>query len=183
VDVFERAADETVHHLKNNRTGVSLYRNRTKGREHSALCAIQHLDIVSLTVYNTQGTRAHTHRELIRKWLWKLHSFIVGVNHPSSIPRHLRSLPYCNTIARPLRNIGPPTDPPVTPYHIADGNIVYMPSRVSPRSSKIEIHINIYICIHIHTSIYLRWALFTADVFPPRPLLIRLWRRGEYINI
>ena len=23
------------------------------------------------TVYNTKGTRAHTHRELIRKWLWE----------------------------------------------------------------------------------------------------------------
>ena len=22
-------------------------------------------------VYNTKGTRAHTHRELIRKWLWE----------------------------------------------------------------------------------------------------------------
>jgi len=25
----------------------------------------------SQTVYNTKGTRAHTHRELIRKWLWE----------------------------------------------------------------------------------------------------------------
>ena len=23
------------------------------------------------TVYNTKGTRAHTHRELIREWLWE----------------------------------------------------------------------------------------------------------------
>ena len=23
------------------------------------------------TVYNTKGTRAHTHRELIRTWLWE----------------------------------------------------------------------------------------------------------------
>jgi len=40
---------------------------------------------------------------------------------------HLQSLPYCNTIARPLRNIRPPTDPPFlchTPYTIGDGNIV-----------------------------------------------------------
>jgi len=27
--------------------------------------------LFSLTVYNTKGTRAHTHRELIRKWLWE----------------------------------------------------------------------------------------------------------------
>ena len=27
--------------------------------------------IYSQTVYNTKGTRAHTHRELIRKWLWE----------------------------------------------------------------------------------------------------------------
>jgi len=26
---------------------------------------------ISQTVYNTKGTRAHTHRELIRKWLWE----------------------------------------------------------------------------------------------------------------
>ena len=25
----------------------------------------------TVTVYNTKGTRAHTHRELIRKWLWE----------------------------------------------------------------------------------------------------------------
>jgi len=25
----------------------------------------------SQTVYNTKGTRAHTHRELIRQWLWE----------------------------------------------------------------------------------------------------------------
>ena len=40
---------------------------------------------------------------------------------------HLQSLPYCNTIARPLRNICPPTDAPFvchTPYNIGDGNIV-----------------------------------------------------------
>jgi len=38
----------------------------------------------------------------------------------------LQSLPYCNTIARPLRNIRPPTDPFFlchTPYNIGDGNI------------------------------------------------------------
>ena len=32
-------------------------------------CAV--CDTVSQTVYNTKGTRAHTHRELIRKWLWE----------------------------------------------------------------------------------------------------------------
>ena len=42
-------------------------------------------------------------------------------------PPHLQSLPYCNTIARPFRNILPRTDPPSvchTPYNIGDGNIV-----------------------------------------------------------
>jgi len=47
---------------------------------------------------------------------------------PSSFyrPPHLQSLPYCNTIARPLRNIRPPTDPSLchTPYNIGDGNIL-----------------------------------------------------------
>ena len=48
-----------------------------------------------------------------------LQSFIVGVNHPCIAPTHLQSLPYFNTIARALRNIRPPTDPPFvchTPY-------------------------------------------------------------------
>jgi len=42
-------------------------------------------------------------------------------------PPNLQSLPYCITIARPLRNIHPPTDPSLlrhTPYNISDGNIV-----------------------------------------------------------
>jgi len=42
-------------------------------------------------------------------------------------PPHLQSLPYSNTIARPLRNIRPSTDPPYachTPYNIGDENIV-----------------------------------------------------------
>ena len=42
-------------------------------------------------------------------------------------PPHLQSLLYCNTIARPLRNIRSPTDPSFvchTPYNICDGNIV-----------------------------------------------------------
>jgi len=44
---------------------------------------------------------------------------------------HLQSLPYCNTISRPLRNIRPPTNPPFvchTPYTIGDGNIVWRPN-------------------------------------------------------
>ena len=35
------------------------------------------------------------------------------------LPPHLQSLPYCNTIAGPLRNIRPPTDPPfIMPFTI-----------------------------------------------------------------
>jgi len=53
--------------------------------------------------------------------------FIVGVNHPFIAPPHLHSLPYCNAIARPLRNTGPSNDPPFvchTSYNIGDGTIV-----------------------------------------------------------
>jgi len=42
-------------------------------------------------------------------------------------PPHLQSIPYCNTIARPLRNTRPPTDPSFechTPCTFGDGNIV-----------------------------------------------------------
>ena len=36
-------------------------------------------------------------------------------------PPHLQSLPYCNTITRPLRSIRPPTDPRMLmPYTIRD---------------------------------------------------------------
>jgi len=54
-------------------------------------------------------------------------SFIVGGNLPCIAPTRLQSLPYCITIARPLRNIRPPTAPPLlchTPYDIGDGNSV-----------------------------------------------------------
>jgi len=56
-----------------------------------------------------------------------LQSFIVGVHHPCTPPPHLQSLPFCNTIARPLGNIRPLTDPPCVcrePYNIGDGNFV-----------------------------------------------------------
>jgi len=49
-------------------------------------------------------------------------------------PPNLQSLPYCNTVARPLRNMRPPTDPPLlghTPYDIGDGNIVLRPTRIA----------------------------------------------------
>jgi len=42
-------------------------------------------------------------------------------------PPHWQSLPYCITIARPLRNIRPPTYSFFlcnTPYTIGDGNLV-----------------------------------------------------------
>ena len=35
---------------------------------------IQHI----YTVYNTKGTRAHTHRELIQEWLWELKGTSLG---------------------------------------------------------------------------------------------------------
>jgi len=58
-----------------------------------------------------------------------LQSFIVivGVHHPFIAPLHLQSLPYCNTVARPLRNTRPPHRPLLfcrTPYNIGDGNVV-----------------------------------------------------------
>jgi len=57
-----------------------------------------------------------------------LESFIVGVNPPIiTRPLRLQSLPYCNTIARPLRNIRSPTNPCYSchvPCNIGDSNIV-----------------------------------------------------------
>jgi len=52
---------------------------------------------------------------------------IMGVHHPCIAPPHLQSLRYCKTIARLLRNIRPPSDPPCVchvPYNIGNNNIV-----------------------------------------------------------
>jgi len=68
---------------------------------------------------------------------------------------HLRRLPWCNTIARPLRNIRPDTDPPFvcyTPYNIDDGNIVWRPS------SNTMGYVYIYVCMYMYIYIYIRQA-------------------------
>jgi len=49
------------------------------------------------------------------------------INHPFITPAHPHYPHYCNTIARRLRHIYPPPDPPFichTPYNIGNGNIV-----------------------------------------------------------
>jgi len=38
---------------------------------HRIVVVFSPYNIYSQTVYNTKGTRAHTHRELIRTWLWE----------------------------------------------------------------------------------------------------------------
>ena len=67
-----------------------------------------------------------------------LQSFSVEVCHPLIAPATCKAYLFCNTIARPLRDIRPPTDPPLrdirpltdppllchTPYNIGDDNIV-----------------------------------------------------------
>ena len=65
-----------------------------------------------------------------------LQSFIVGVHHPLIAFPHPQSLPYGNTIARPLRSIRSPTHLSFvchTPYNIGDVNIVERPSSSSVR--------------------------------------------------
>jgi len=49
------------------------------------------------------------------------------INHPFMGPARLVCAHYCNIIARILRNIRPPLDPPFvghTPYNVGNGNIV-----------------------------------------------------------
>jgi len=56
-----------------------------------------------------------------------LRGFCARNNSPCIAPFNLQSLPYCNTIARPLRKIRPAPPPPFLrqiPYNIDDGNIV-----------------------------------------------------------
>ena len=66
-----------------------------------------------------------------------LKRFVVGVYHPFIALPPPASLPYCNTIVRLLRNIPPPTDPPLlcpTPYNIGDGNVVQRPICRTPHT-------------------------------------------------
>ena len=62
------------------------------------------------------------------KILFHFKALLWRANHPFIAPPHLQSLPYCNTIARPFRNMRAPPPPPLlyshTPYNIDDGNIV-----------------------------------------------------------
>jgi len=61
----------------------------------------------------------------LNKILFHFKAIVWESYHPLSL--HMQSLPFCNTIARPLRNIRPPTDRPCvchTPSNIGDGNIV-----------------------------------------------------------
>jgi len=56
-----------------------------------------------------------------RALLWESIIFVL-------LPPHLQSLPYCNTVSRPLRNILPLTDPSFVchaPHNIVRGNIVF----------------------------------------------------------
>jgi len=46
-------------------------RERVKRAPKRTTYRFNHNHKPSQTVYNTKGTRAHTHRELIRKWLWE----------------------------------------------------------------------------------------------------------------
>jgi len=85
------------------------------------------------------------------KILLLLRGFCARINHPFIAPSHLHCPHYCNTMARLLRNIRRPTDPPFvchiartiarllrnirrppdppfvchTPYTLGNGNIMY----------------------------------------------------------
>ena len=81
---------------------------------------------------NLQKNAGHFHTT---SWPWKdirsLQSFLALFNHPCNGPIHLHCSHDCNTIARLMRNIWPPPDPPCvcnTPYNIGSGNIVYRPN-------------------------------------------------------
>jgi len=56
-----------------------------------------------------------------------LRGFCARINHPSIAPSYLHCPHYCNTIARLLRNIRRPSDPPFvchTKHNIGNNNIV-----------------------------------------------------------
>ena len=80
----------------------------------------------------TNKTNEHTHKNTRHAHfsLYKILFHFKALFWQSIIllcPSQLKNLPYCITIARPLRNIRPPTDPYFlchTPYNISDGNIV-----------------------------------------------------------
>jgi len=60
-----------------------------------------------------------------------LRSFCARINHSFIAHSHLHCPHYCNAIARLLRNIRSPPDPPLVcraHYHIGNGNIVERPT-------------------------------------------------------
>jgi len=70
---------------------------------------------------HSRGIRQATVRQLARGLACTRYCFTSKLycGSPSFFyaPRHLQSLPYCMTIARPLRNIRPPTDPSLYAIH------------------------------------------------------------------
>jgi len=89
-------------------------RNRCRVRTPTAAAAA-HLPLRSMVEH---VRRPELQLQLsLYKILFYLKSFIVEVYYPLTPPPFLQRLPYCNTIARLLRKIRFPTDPPLHAIH------------------------------------------------------------------
>jgi len=100
-------------------------------------------------IYITKGTRAHTHRELIREWLWEPKGSsleYIQISIYLSIPIH-----WVN-----------PSPPP----HLLRSTPSLQPSQQTSYK-----HILIYIYISIYLSIPILWVNPERDIPPPLPLL------------
>jgi len=86
---------------------------------------------LSVTLTDSRGLFEVTTRERAATWLSQDIRLLLVVrariNRHFILPARLQSLRYCNTIARPLRNIRPAIDPSFSchaPYNVGHDNIV-----------------------------------------------------------
>jgi len=99
-------------------------------------------ELLTSHTHSTQGAQSKEFGATIAAWpqvslykiLFQSKVLLSESLHLFIPPPYLQRLPFCNTIARLLRNIRPPTAPPSvchTPYTIGDGNIVQRPSHTT----------------------------------------------------
>jgi len=98
----------------------------------------------SQTVYNIKGIRAHTHRELIRKWLWE----------PKGSSRSQR-LSQSITVPNGYRFHHPPITPLPQAARATRVSLRPFPSAKPRPRPYIDIYIYIHMCIHIYIYIYI----------------------------
>jgi len=91
---------------------------------------------------------------------------------------HLQSLPYCNTVARPLRNIRPPTAPFCMLFTIQYWRGVSDARGPVRIASLLRLCVSVYTCISIYT--YIHAYIYSYISIGFTPIETQLYR---YIHI